>query len=98
MKIDINELDNLKEKLDVLEKDDILFIDEEGSSKYALMNIGIYEKFEEIVNFMNNSRVPQVKIESNDDIEVSYEEYEQIKKQLLEVIDETFKPKPENLN
>lgn len=98
MKIDINELDNLKEKLDALEKDDILFIDEEGSSKYALMNMKVYEEVEEIMKVMNYSRLPQVKIESNDDIEVSYEEYEQIKKQLLEVIDEAFKPKPENLN
>ena len=29
---------------------------------------------------------------------LSYEEYEEVRRQVLEVLDKTFKPKPEKLN
>lgn len=98
MNVDIKKLKNIKEELDNLSKDDVLYVEEKGISKYVLLPIELYDEVEDIVKFSQEMNKPQVKIVNNSDIELSYEEYEQIKSQIMEAVDKTFKPKPEKLN
>lgn len=98
MNVDIKKLKNIKEELDNLSKDDVLFVEEKGISKYALLPIELYDEVEDIVKFSQEMNKPQVRIVNNNDIDLSYEEYEQIKSQIMEAVDKTFKPKPEKLN
>lgn len=98
MNIDIKKLKNIKEELSSLSEDDVLFVEEKGISKYVLMPIELYDEVEGLVKLSQEISKPDVKIISNNDIELSYEEYEQIKSQVIEAIDKTFKPKPEKLN
>ena len=98
MNVDIKKLKNIKEELDNLSKDDVLFVEEKGISKYVLLPIELYDEVEDIVKFSQEMNKPQVRIVNNNDIDLSYEEYEQIKSQIMEAVDKTFKPKPEKLN
>ena len=98
MNVDIKKLKNIKEELDNLGQDDVLYVEEKGISKYVLLPIELYDEVEDIVKFSQEMNKPQVKIVNNSDIELSYEEYEQIKSQIMEAVDKTFKPKPEKLN
>ena len=41
---------------------------------------------------------PQVKIVNSGDFELSYDEYERIKNQIMEIVEKTLMPKPEKLN
>ena len=100
MEIDIKKLENIKTELDSLDKEDVLFINENGSVKYALLPIETYDAFTEDVEEENNVSFfnPSIRIFSPGKAELSYDEYEMIKKQILEAFDKTFKPKPEKLN
>lgn len=99
MEIDIKKLENIKTELDSLNKEDVLFINENGSAKYAILPIETYDAFndevdEKNVPFFN----PSIRILSPGNTELSYDEYEMIKKQIMDAFDKTFKPKPEKLN
>ncbi len=100
MEIDIKKLENIKTELDSLDKEDVLFINENGSAKYAILPIETYDAFTEDVEEENNVSFfnPSIRIFSPGKAELSYDEYEMIKKQILEAFDKTFKPKPEKLN
>ena len=41
---------------------------------------------------------PSIKVFSPNNMELSYDEYEAVKKRILEAFDKTFKPKREKLN
>ena len=98
MNLDIKELQNIKDKLDSLE-DNVLFVDENGISKYAIMPIEMYDEVEEFIDIINDKdNRPIVKVANPKDIQLTYEEYETIKKQIMDAIDMTFKPNPEKLN
>ena len=100
MEIDIKKLENIKTELDSLDKEDVLFINENGSAKYAILPIETYDAFTEDVEEENNAPFfnPSIRIFSPGNSNLSYDEYEMIKKQILDAFDKTFKPKPEKLN
>ena len=98
MNVDLKKLKNITEELNELGKDDVLFVEDKGISKYVLMPIELYDEVEDLIKYSKALANPQVKIISNEDIELSYEEYERIKSQIIEAVDKTFKPKPEKLN
>lgn len=99
MNTDIKNLKKIKEQLDSLEENDVLFIDEQGKTKYAVLTIETYDAIEDVINFINGSGfIPQVKIAGSEDIELTYDEYERIKSQILEAVEKTLRPKPEKLN
>ena len=98
MNIDIKELNDLRDKLEDLEEDDVLFVEENGEKKFAIMTMSQYEMIEAILNPNKITSAPNVRVINTGDIELTYDEYEKVKKQLIEVIDKTFKPKPEKLN
>lgn len=98
MNIDIKELENIKDKLESLNEEDALFVDENGSTKYVILPINQFDSLEDIVKEGQGSFMPAVKIINGEGFELSYDEYESVKKQLNEIFEKTFKPKPEKLN
>lgn len=97
MNIDIKELENIKDKLERLSYDDVLFVDEDGKNKYVIMPVDIYDAIEDTMSLLNSSN-PQVRIANPEDIELSYDEYERVKQQILDAVEKTLMPKPEKLN
>ena len=98
MKIDINEVKELKESLDVLEENELLFIKENDEEKYVLMNVTLFEQIKDIAKFISEDAAKYANAHPVEDIELSYEEYENIKKQIIDALEKTFLPKPEKLN
>lgn len=101
MNIDISKIKEIKSDLDLLEDNkDALFIDEDGKTKYAIIPIDAYDNIEELLALFNgtNTFSPQIKIANGDDLDLSYDEYERIKTQIMDAVEKTLKPKPEKLN
>lgn len=98
--IDIEKFKELKEYLESLEEDDIVYIEEDGDAKYAILPIGQYDYLDSFKDVMSDDKLPEegnVKIITNMP-ELSYEEYETVKKQLIDVLEKNFKPKADKLN
>ncbi len=99
MNIDIKELPQIIDKLKSLDTDEVLYISREGISEYVIMPIESYESYEEMMDLFNSAAsFPQVRIANPEDLELSYDEYERIKNQIMEAVEKTLKPKPEKLN
>lgn len=98
MSIDIRELENIKEELNALSETDVLFVEEEGKERYVIMPIELFDAIEDIATFAQGAITPQVKIANAENLELSYDEYERIKNQIMEVVEKTLMPKPEKLN
>lgn len=98
--IDIKKLKNIKEDLDTLKNDDVLYVEDNGVTKYVIMTSTMFDSLEEILNFKDDdgALTDNVRIINADKIELSYDEYEKVKEQILNAFDKTFKPKPEKLN
>ena len=64
-----------------------------------IMPVELYDSLEEAMVLLDSPLMsPQVKVINSDDFELSYDEYERIKNQLVEIIEKTLMPKPEKLN
>ena len=99
MNVDIEKLKEIREELDRMAESDILFVTENNTEKYAIIPIELYDAVEGILSGLNDPVfIPQVKIAGNQEIELSYDEYERIKEQILEAVEKTLMPKPEKLN
>ena len=98
MNIDINKLAEIKHELESLNEDEVLFVNEKGNAKYVIAPIELYDRIEEISDSYNRYYSPQVKVVNSDDFELSYDEYERIKNQIMELVEKTLMPKPEKLN
>ncbi|MBR0462645.1 MAG: hypothetical protein IJJ00_08035 [Erysipelotrichaceae bacterium] len=96
--IDIRELENIRKQLDSLEEDDVLFIDEDGETRFVVMPAAQYDFIDEMLKQSQNLSMPRVRVINGNELELSYDEYEAVKKQLNDIIEKTFKPKPEKLN
>ena len=96
--IDINRLDELKDELAFLNQDDVLFIEEDGQEKFAVVPIDLFNSVEDFLELLNEaSSGPVVKVDSSN-LDLSYDEYERIKNQIMEMVEKTLMPKPEKLN
>lgn len=102
MKIDISKLNEIKEELENLKSEEVVFVNEKNRMKYVIMPIKQYnllESYRDLLYGDKDTDGSDVKIiSSHAPSELSYDEYEAIKKQLLEMFDKTFRPKPEKLN
>lgn len=99
MNIDINKLENIKQDLDELNQDDVLYIDENGQTKYAIMPIEKYDKAEDVLAMFDGfENGPKVKVIGANQEDLTYEEYERIKTLIMDAVEKTFKPKAEKLN
>jgi len=99
MNVAIEKLKEIRDELDKLQENDVLFVEENGIEKYAVIPIELYDSIEGLMTMMNSaSFIPQVQIAGPDDFELSYDEYEKIKEQIMEAVEKTLMPKPEKLN
>lgn len=99
MNIDLNRIENIKEELESLNEGDVLYVNEDKQTKYVIIPIEMYEEVEDMLMIMNQPLDnPQVKIVNSGDFELSYDEYERIKNQIMEIVEKTLMPKPEKLN
>ncbi len=98
MNIDIERLKEIKEELDGMKETDVLFIDEDRKAKYVIMPVELYDTLEDMLNVLNASASASVRIAAPEEIDLSYDEYERIKRQIMEAVEKTFMPKPEKLN
>ena len=99
MNIDIEKVLEIKDELNSLKDEEVAFINENGKARYVIMPINMYDSIEDVMALLEGSiAYPQVKIAGDNDIELSYEEYERIKKQIIDALEKTLMPKPEKLN
>ena len=100
LKIDINEIKNIKDELDTLDEDEVAFVEDNNETKYVIMPVSQYDEIESFRCFLDEGQMPNsnVKIITNASYDLTYDEYEKIRKQLIEVIDKTLKPNPEKFN
>lgn len=100
LNIDIKELNEIKEELDELSGDEAIFVEDNGNAKYVILPIEQYDELDSLRDLLDGKieNGAAVKIVSNQGNELTYEEYEKIRKQLVDVFDKTFKPNPEKLN
>ena len=98
MNIDIERLKEIKDELDAMNESDVLFIDEDRKAKYVIMPVELYDTLEGLLNVLNAPAPASVRIAAPEEIDLSYDEYERIKKQIMEAVEKTFMPKPEKLN
>ena len=96
--IDINKLDELKDELAFLAQDDVLFIEEDGQERFAIVPIELFNSVEDFLDLLNEAATgPVVRVDSSS-LDLSYDEYERIKNQIMEMVEKTLMPKPEKLN
>ena len=98
MNIDIERLKEIREELDEMKETDVLFIDEDRKAKYVIMPVELYDTLEDLLSVLNAPASASVRIAAPEEIDLSYDEYERIKKQIMEAVEKTFMPKPEKLN
>jgi len=100
--IDIKDLKELKKDLETLDTEEVGFINDGDKTKYAILNIALYDRLESYRFIQEGAQAsPMIKVISSDlenAQELTYEEYESIRKQLIDVFDKNFKPKPSKLN
>lgn len=94
MEIDIKKIKGLSKGFKALDKgnEEVVFLTEDGSIKYALLTSADYDEL------VSKEMGASIKILNPLGGDITYDEYEEIKKQVLEALDKTFKPKPEKLN
>lgn len=96
MEVDVKKIKGLKEEFTKIDskEEESLYITENGSIKYVLLPIETYDA----LNNEDENPSATIKILNPMNPNLSYEEYEEVRRQVLEVLDKTFKPKPEKLN
>ena len=98
MNVDIEQVKEIRDELDSLEEDEVMFIEEDHIAKYAVMPIEFYDAIEELAAVVNGTSNTSVRIAIPQDFDLSYDEYERIKQQIMDAVEKTFMPKPEKLN
>lgn len=97
--IDVKELDNIKENLNSLANDDFMYVDEDGRAKYVIMPVELFDKYEDYRSLIEGgANGPQIRVLGDKIDGLTYEEYETIKRQILELFEKSFKPKADKLN
>ena len=98
MNIDIKYLEQIKDELEALGENDVAFIEEDNVTKYVLMPVELYDSIENLAMMINDAQNASVSISSDQEIDLSYDEYEQVKKMIMDAVEKVFMPKPEKLN
>lgn len=95
--VDLEKLKEIQEELDELKDGDVIsVIDENNEMKFAIVNQEYYNMFENLADMVLNP--PKVNVNQLGIANLSYEEYENIKEQVLDALERYLMPKPENLN
>ena len=98
MKIDINKLENLRDVLYDLKEDEVLEIYEDGKKCFVLLNAGFFKQIEDLSIMIAESNRMRENMQPVENLELTYEEYETVKEQVMEALEKTLMPKPEKLN
>ena len=98
MKIDINELANLKEDLYDLKDDEVLEIYENGERSFVILNAQFFKQIEDLSIMIAESNAMRENMQPIENLELTYEEFENVKEQVIDALEKTFLPKPEKLN
>ena len=98
MKIDINELVNLSDILYDLQEDEILEIYEGDKKCFVLLNANFYKQIEDLSIMIAESNKMRENMQPVENLELTYEEFENVKEQVIDALEKTFMPKPEKLN
>lgn len=95
-KIDISEVENIRDTLDQMQEDDIVYLMKGEDEQYAIMTVEYFRLLEEVSLILTQG--PKIDIQGNPDFELTYDQYERVKNIVLDLLEQTFMPKPENLN
>lgn len=100
MNIKIERLNEIRDELEDLKDDEMIFVDDEDESRFVILPIAAFEGIEQVAEMISHpmKMSPSVSIIGAKALELSYDEYEQVKEQILEAFDKTFKPKPDKLS
>lgn len=98
MKIDINELADLKEDLYDLKDDEVLEIYEDGERSFVILNAKFFKQIEDLSIMIAESNAMRENMQPIENLELTYEEFENVKEQVIDALEKTFMPKPEKLN
>lgn len=96
--LDIEDIEDLKETLDSLEDREYLYLSDNGEDRYIVVPLKLLSQFNEMMGSFEENGGSGVKVIAPEPINLTYDEYEAIKKELNKVLDDTFKPNPEKLN
>jgi len=95
--VDLEKLKEIQEELDELQDGDVIsVIDENNEMKFAIVNQEYFSMFQNLADMVLNP--PKVNVNQLGIANLSYEEYENIKEQVLDALERYLMPKPENLN
>lgn len=97
-RIDIKEIE--LDELSTMVKKEAILVKENGLDSFLIVDANQYTELVNLVEADQNVHAEPlgVKIVTNAEIELTDEEYEKIKAQLLEALDSTFKRKKERLS
>lgn len=102
MNIDINELAAIRDDLENLADDDLIMINDQDEPRFVIMPVTAFEGLEQFAQMLTSpgakTGTPSVSIVGPNKLELSYDEYEQVRKQILDAFDKTFKPDPGKLS
>lgn len=102
MNIDIKDLELIRDDLEKLADDDLIMINDQGEPRFVIMPVAAFEGLEQFAQLLSSPPVksgsPTISIVGPNKLELSYDEYEQVRKQILDVFDKTFKPDPGKLS
>jgi len=99
--IRLEDYPELKEELEELEDGDVLSFTYGDEIKYVAMSSAVFDELDQIAEMFNSTAEepgPNVKVIAPAGHDLSYEEYEKVKKQIIKALDESFKPNPDKLN
>lgn len=99
MSIDISRIDGIREELKALGERDVLYVNEDQKARYVIMPVELYDSLEELMTMFDSPAMSaQFNLVGPEELELSYDEYERIKNQIMEIVEKTLMPKPEKLN
>ena len=97
MEIRWDELDELKDELELLNDDEVLTISKDGEERFVVLPKARYDEVRDLLTMIEEARKNPIQV-FPEDFEISYEEYEAVKEQIIDALEKTLLPKPEKLN
>ena len=98
MEIELSKLKDIREELESLQDHEVLTVEENGEKRFAVLPWSHYEQIEELSMMIADANKNPVQMVTGGNFDISYEEYESIRDQIIEALEKTLMPKPEKLN
>ena len=99
MDIDVKDLKEIQYELDSLKDDEILYVNEDGENRYVILKAAFFEQIRDLAAMIaEHNKMVEMNWQPVENVELTYEEYETVKEQIIDALEKTFMPKPEKLN